>query len=142
MNKEILYIDDNQNDIELTLEAIKNCCGLKNQIKTFNSVKKAIDYLYSLLKDIDKVNNLPLFILLDIKMPDLNGIEVLKIIKENSFLKKIPVIMLTSSNMNSDISTCYELGANAYILKKTDFLDFMDIIQKTVNFWSNINQTI
>lgn len=143
MNKlpTILYADDNENDIELTLEAFKEC-NLLNKIEVTRDGKEVLDYLkYEGVYE-NRPKEKPILILLDIKMPKLDGIEVLKVIKEDDDLKTIPVVMLTSSSMEMDLIESYKLGANAYVVKPVDFLEFMESVKKIGSFWAIVNKTI
>lgn len=143
MNKipTILYADDNENDIELTLEAFREC-GLQNKIEVTKDGKEVLDYLKNEGKYEGKVKEKPVLILLDIKMPKLDGIEVLKIIKSDELLRTIPVVMLTSSSMEKDLYQSYKLGANAYVVKPIDFVEFMDSVKKIGAFWALVNKTV
>lgn len=137
----ILYAEDNENDIQLTLSAFKTC-GLTNQIVVVRNGNEAIEYLTykGPWQSRDKVN--PVLVLLDIKMPELDGIQTLKIIKSDKELKIIPVVMMTSSNMESDLMESYQLGANAYIVKPVDFNEFIKTVNQIGVFWAIINKTI
>lgn len=137
----ILYADDNENDIELTLEAFREC-GLQNKIEVAKDGKEVLDYLKNEGKHEGKVKEKPVLILLDIKMPKLDGIEVLKIIKADEDLRTIPVVMLTSSSMEKDLYQSYKLGANAYVVKPIDFVEFMDSVKKIGAFWALVNKTV
>lgn len=143
MNKlpTILYADDNENDIELTLEAFKEC-NLLNNIEVAKDGKEVLDYLKYEGKYENRTKEKPILILLDIKMPKLDGIEVLKVIKADEELKTIPVVMLTSSSMERDLVQSYKLGANAYVVKPVDFLEFMESVKKIGSFWALVNKTI
>ena len=136
----ILYAEDNENDIELTLAAFKEC-GLKNRIDVVKDGEEVLDYLRCKGKFSAKDNEPPLLILLDIKMPKIDGIEVLKIIKSDEELKIIPVVMLTASSLERDRVTSYNLGANAYVVKPVEFNEFIDAVKKIGAFWVLVNKS-
>ncbi len=137
----ILYAEDNDNDIELTLAAFKEC-GLKNRIDVVRDGQEVLDYLNyeGIYADREKEN--PLLILLDIKMPKLDGIQALKEIKSNKELKAIPVVMLTASSMERDRIATYNLGVNAYVVKPIDFVEFIDAVKSIGAFWVFVNKTV
>jgi two-component system, response regulator len=132
----IILIEDNQNDAELTIRALK-----KNKLSTdiilFHDGEKAIEYLLD-----EKLHGFPGIILLDIKLPKFNGIEVLKVLKENKKTKMIPVIMLTSSCEVSDIASCYDLGVNGFVVKPLDYKDFLNMISEIAVYWLKYNKTL
>ena len=137
--KRILIVDDSPKDIELTKAALAEI-NLANNIIIAEDGEEALDYLYKRGKfaDYDKGN--PAVILLDIKMPKMNGIEVLKHIRSNPELKLIPVIMVTSSGEEKDLVESYKLGANAYMVKPVDITQFIDAIKALGQFWAVINK--
>ncbi len=137
----ILYAEDNENDIEITLAAFKEC-GLHNRIDIVRDGQELLDYLKFEGKYSDREKENPILILLDIKMPKIDGIQALKIIKSDNNLKSIPVVMLTSSSMESDLVASYNLGANAFVVKPVDFVEFVEAIKKIGAFWVLINKTI
>jgi CheY-like chemotaxis protein len=137
----ILYAEDNDNDIELTLRALKEC-QLQNRIDVVHDGQQVIDYLtYKGEFANRKVEN-PVVILLDIKMPKLNGIQTLKALKSDQMLKTIPIVMLTSSAMEKDITESYKLGINAYVVKPIDFEEFIKAVKQIGVFWALVNKTI
>jgi len=135
----ILYAEDNENDIELTLSALKEC-NLQNKIDVVRDGQQVLDYLNceGEFKEREKVN--PLMVLLDNKMPKLDGIQVLQIIKTDLSLKTIPVVMLTSSEMETDIAQSYNLGVNAYVVKPIDFEEFIKVVKEIGIFWALVNK--
>ncbi len=137
----ILYAEDNENDVELTLEAFKQC-KLQNRIDVVRDGQQVLDYLNYESSYQNREKEKPVVILLDIKMPKLDGIEALKIIKDDPALKTIPVVMLTSSTIENDLVESYNLGANAYVVKPVDFNDFIDAVRKIGSFWALLNKTI
>jgi len=134
----ILYAEDNLNDIELTMAAFEEI-NLANQIDVVRDGQEAIDYLFWQGKyaSRDKIN--PAFVLLDLKMPKLDGIEVLDAIRKSEQHRALPVVMLTSSQMESDIYKSYELGVNGFVVKPIDFNDFMKAIKNIGYFWAILN---
>lgn len=137
----ILYAEDNENDIELTLTAFKEC-GLKNRIDVVRDGQEVLDYLNYEGKFAGREKENPLLILLDIKMPKVDGIQALKVIKTNEDWKSIPVVMLTASSMERDRIETYNLGVNGYVVKPVDFLEFIDAVKKIGAFWVYINKTV
>ncbi len=136
----ILYAEDNLNDIELTLSAFEEH-NLANAVDVVRDGQEALDYLMRLGKYHQRTSDNPVVILLDIKMPKLDGIEVLKSIKSTPDLKSIPVVMLTSSQVEIDLVRSYELGANAFVVKPIDFTEFMNTIKSIALFWAITNKT-
>lgn len=136
--KRILIVDDSPQDVELTIATLAEA-NLANEICVAEDGEEALDYLYKRGKFIDE-NGLPAVILLDIKMPKMNGIEVLKHIRSNPELKLIPVIMLTSSREEKDMIESYNLGANSYVVKPVDIAQFRNSIKILGQYWAVVNQ--
>jgi len=134
----ILVAEDNPNDIELALAAFEES-NLINQVDIVHNGNEALDYLFCRGSYATRENVPPVFLLLDIQMPELDGIEVLKIIRGSAELKSLPVVMLTSSNMESDVLDCYMLGANGYVVKPINFDDFVKTIKAIGLYWAKIN---
>jgi len=134
----ILYAEDNLNDIELTMAAFEEI-NLANQIDVVRDGQEAIDYLFWQGKYASRDKTNPAFVLLDLKMPKLDGIEVLDAIRKSEQHKSLPVVMLTSSQMESDIYKSYELGVNGFVVKPIDFNDFMKAIKSIGYFWAILN---
>lgn len=137
--KKILLIEDNQNDVELTIEALSEH-NLANRVVALSDGVEALDYLFYRGSFANRQKENPAVILLDIKMPRMDGIEVLEEIKSNEELKKIPIVMLTSSREEPDLKKCYNLGVNAYVVKPVNFKDFFDVVKQLGVFWAVINQ--
>jgi CheY-like chemotaxis protein len=135
----ILLVEDSLNDIELTLEALSEH-NLANNVITVNDGVEALEYLRYEGDFNQRKKGNPAVILMDIKMPRLNGIEVLQIIRDDDNLKMIPVVMLTSSREEPDLKKCYELGVNAYVVKPVDFKNFMDAVKQIGIFWAILNE--
>ncbi|MFA6598269.1 MAG: response regulator [Ignavibacteriaceae bacterium] len=137
--KTILLAEDNPNDVELTLEAMKEN-NLANQIIVVNDGVEAIEYLRCEGNYKERKGGNPAVILLDIKMPRLDGIEVLRIIRSDPKLKTLPVVILTSSREEQDLMISYNLGVNAYVVKPVNFKDFIDAVKQIGVFWAVLNE--
>lgn len=135
----ILVVEDNENDLELTVDALGEH-NLANYIDTARDGEEALDYLFRRGKFAPRPNGNPVVILLDLKLPKISGIEVLKELKANPGLKTIPVVVLTSSKEESDILSTYQLGVNAYVVKPVVFHDFVDAVKQLGMFWALINE--
>ena len=137
---EILLIEDNPNDVELTLDALKKQ-NLTNNIKVLEDGALALDYIFARGKYSDrKISDQPKLILLDLKLPKVSGLEVLKKIKSDKRTKKIPVVILTSSNEEQDIIKSYENGANSYIVKPVNFEMFTKSVKEIGMYWLLLNE--
>lgn len=137
--KKILLVEDSSNDIELTLEALAEH-NLANRVVVLNDGVQAMEYLLCEGSYADRDHETPAVILLDIKMPRMDGIEVLQKIKNNPELKTIPVVMLTSSREEPDLKKCYHLGVNAYVVKPVNFKDFFNAVKELGIFWAVLNE--
>jgi CheY-like chemotaxis protein len=143
MNEEvtrILIVDDSLKDIELTIAALAEN-NLTNEVVVAEDGEEALDYLYKRGKFTTYGNGNPLIILLDIKMPKMDGLEVLKRIRCEPKFKSIPVIMVTSSREEKDLVESYNLGANSYVVKSVDIAQFNDAIKVLGQYWIVVNQT-
>ena len=136
----ILYAEDNLNDIELTMAAFEEN-EILNQVDIVHDGKEVLDYLFHRGKFAKREKLTPDFLLLDIQMPGMGGIEVLKAIRESEEHRNLPVVMLTSSSMECDIKTSYAVGANGYVIKPIDFDDLINTIKGIGNFWGKLNTT-
>jgi CheY-like chemotaxis protein len=134
----ILYAEDSLNDVELTLGAFKEC-NLANQIDVVRDGEEALDYLFCREKYANRESGIPSFVLLDLKMPKLDGIEVLKQIRSSKEFSSLPVVMLTSSQMEADVYESYQLGVNAFVVKPIDFNDFVKAVKGIGYFWAILN---
>ncbi|HET9053629.1 MAG TPA: response regulator [Cyclobacteriaceae bacterium] len=130
---EILLVEDNPNDAELAIRALKKN-NLANNLVHLEDGQEALDYLF------DENNELPKLILMDVKMPRVDGIEVLQKLKSDEKRKIIPVVMLTSSKEDRDIIDAYNFGVNAYIVKPVDFDQFVKAVTQLGFFWLILNQ--
>jgi len=131
--------EDNENDIELTLHALMES-HLSNAVEVVRDGAEALDYIYQQGKYSDRVNGLPCVILLDLKMPKVDGHEVLRRIKSDPVPRHIPVVMLTSSKEERDLVLSYDLGVNDFVVKPVDFQQFMEAIKTLGLFWAIINE--
>ncbi len=137
---EILLIEDNEHDAEMTIRALKKS-RITNGVVHLKDGVQALDFLFGTGAFADRdISEKPKVILLDLKMPKVDGIEVLEKIKSSELTKKIPVVVLTSSKENPDIEKCYALGANSYIVKPVDFTGFMEAISNSGMYWVMLNQ--
>jgi len=134
----ILLVEDSLNDIELILAALKRN-NFANEIVVARDGDEALDYFHGRGKFAGRAE-LPVVVLLDLKMPRKDGLEVLKELKADPLLKVVPVVMLTSSREEADLVRSYQLGANAYIVKPVAFNDFVDAIRQTGSFWAVVNE--
>lgn len=143
MNKNagaILLVEDNPDDAELTRLALARH-GLDGRVTHVSDGLQALDYLYRRAAFAQRVGGNPTLVLLDLKMPLMDGIGVLKEIKGSEALHNIPVVVLTSSTEPSDLQRAYDAGTNAYIAKPTEFSQFLSAMKHVCEFWIHINQT-
>ncbi len=137
---DILIVEDNSTDAELTIRALKKN-NLANKIFLVEDGEEALDFLFARNKYADRKNNEnPKVVFLDLKLPKVDGLEVLKVIKSDDVLKTIPVVVLTSSNEESDIVKSYQLGVNSFITKPVDFEKFMIAVKEIGFYWLLLNQ--
>ncbi|HTV61381.1 MAG TPA: response regulator [Verrucomicrobiae bacterium] len=137
--KRILLAEDNERDIELTLAALDEH-NLANEVVTARDGAEALDYLYARGKFAGHANGLPVVVLLDLKMPRVDGLEVLRQMRNDPALKHVPVVMVTSSREEQDLVSSYQLGANAYVVKPVDFQKFVESVRELGFFWAVINE--
>jgi CheY-like chemotaxis protein len=137
--KNILLVDDSPNDVKLITSALEDA-HFGNDIIVAEDGEEALDFLYKRGKFGSYTGDIPIFILLDIKMPLMDGIEVLKIIRADKNLNKIPIIMLTSSRDSQDLQDCYDHGANSFVVKPVDINDFIKVIKDLGQYWVVINE--
>ncbi|WGS50951.1 response regulator [Paraburkholderia sp. D15] len=139
MLRPILLVEDNPNDVELTLIALEKT-RLANPVVSLRDGDEALQYLRRQGQWSDRVEENPAVILLDKKLPKVDGHEVLKAVRSDEKLKRIPVVMLTSSREESDLLRSYDLGVNAYVVKPVAFDDFMAAINDLGMFWAVLNE--
>ena len=135
----ILIVEDDPKDVELTLTALEDY-NLANEVVVAHDGAEALDYLYCRGKFSTRSNGNPAVLLLDLKLPRIDGLEVLRQIKSDDALKMIPVVVLTSSHEEKDMVASYRLGVNAYVVKPVDFHEFVNAIKELGIFWAVINQ--
>ena len=136
---QILLAEDDPMDIELTLSALAEH-NLSNDIAVARDGVEVLDYLYRRGTFARRPPGNPVVILLDLKMPRMDGVQVLEKIKSDEQLRLIPVVVLTSSRESLDLEACYRLGANAYVVKPVRFTEFVDAVKQTGVFWALVNQ--
>lgn len=137
--KHILLAEDDPRDAKLTLAALEEY-NLANKIFAVHDGEAVLDYLYCRRKFEGRTGGNPVAILLDLKMPKVDGMEVLKIIKADKNLKNIPVVVLTSSRETPDLIECYQHGVNAYVVKPVDFDAFAKAVKQLGVFWAAVNE--
>jgi CheY-like chemotaxis protein len=137
--KNILLVEDDLRDVELTLTALAEH-NLANKVLVVNNGEEALDYLYCRGKFKTRATGNPVVVLLDLKMPKVNGLEVLKILKADDHLKTIPIVVLTSSRETPDLIECYKHGVNAYVVKPVDFGEFVTAVKQLGVFWAAVNE--
>ena len=137
--KTILLAEDNPQDVELTIEALTEHKIANNVVAARDGVE-AMEYLNYEGQFKNRKKGNPAVLLLDIKMPRMDGIEVLQEIRKNEKLKNLPVVMLTSSREEPDLIKCYELGVNAYVVKPVVFKDFLEAVKHIGIFWAILNE--
>ena len=138
-NGRILLVEDDAKDVELTLTALERF-NLRNEVFVVNDGEEALDYLYRRGKFRLRLPHHPVVILLDLKMPKISGLDVLKQLKADAELKTIPVVVVTSSREEPDIRQAYALGVNAYVVKPVDFPQFLDAVSQVGLFWAIVNE--
>ena len=137
--RRILLVEDDPRDVELTLTALDDY-KLANEVVVCRDGQEALDYLFARGKFSDRANENPAVILLDLKLPKVDGLEVLEQIKSDERLRLIPVVMLTSSHEEKDMMRSYKLGVNAYVVKPVDFHEFINAVKELGVFWAVINE--
>jgi len=137
--KRILLVDDSPRDTELILEAFR-ASNLANEVMSLSDGAEALDYLYRRGQFADRRNGQPAVIMLDLKMPKVDGIEVLRQVKSDHALKLIPVVVMTSSREEQDLMKTYQLGVNAYVVKPVKFGDFQAAVTQLGMFWAVHNE--
>jgi CheY-like chemotaxis protein len=137
--RRILLAEDNVNDIELTLSALK-ANRVANEVMVTRDGAETLDYLYRRNKYVDREPGQPAVMLLDLKMPKVDGLEVLRQVKAHTELKTLPIVILTSSREEQDLVRSYDLGVNAYVVKPVNFLDFVEAVKLLGGFWAVVNE--
>jgi CheY-like chemotaxis protein len=137
--RHILLAEDNANDVELTLAALKTNRVLNDVVVTRDGAE-TLDYLWRRNKYADRRGDNPVLMLLDLKMPKVDGLEVLRQVKSDPQFKSIPTVVLTSSREEQDVVRSYDLGVNAYVVKPVDFPDFIAAVKLLGGFWAVVNE--
>lgn len=137
--KRILLVEDSPNDVELTLAALAEN-HLANEVVVVRDGEEALDYLYRRGMFKLRMAGNPVVVLLDLKLPKVDGLEVLAQLKSDPAMKPVPVVMLTSSQEEQDLISSYNLGVNAYVVKPVDFQEFVNSIKEIGLFWAVVNQ--
>ena len=138
---EVLLVEDNPSDAELTMRALKKK-NLANKLFHVKDGAEAIDFVFAQGSYTNRrVENGPKVVLLDLKLPKVDGIEVLRMIKSDERTKKIPVVVMTSSREDRDLATCYDLGVNGYVVKPVEFEDFVRAVCELGFYWLLLNET-
>ena len=135
----ILLVEDSPKDLELTLEALERC-NIVNRIDIARDGEEALDYLFRRGTFEGRNEGDPTVVLLDLKLPKIDGLEVLQKIKSDQRLQRVPVVMLTSSREEQDLVASYELGVNAFVVKPVEFSHFMEAISNLGVFWALLNE--
>jgi CheY-like chemotaxis protein len=138
--KRIVLAEDNANDIELTMTALREN-HVVNEVIVVRDGAEALDYLYKRHAYATRPGSNPALLLLDLKMPKIDGIEVLRQVKSDPALRTIPVVVLTSSREEQDLVRTYDLGVNAYVVKPVDFHEFVEAVKLLGGFWAVVNET-
>lgn len=139
MLKPILLVEDNPKDLELTLVALERS-QLANEVIVMRDGAEALDYLLRRGSHAARDEGNPAVLLLDLKLPKVDGLEVLKVVRETEHLRSIPTVMLTSSREEPDLDRAYSLGVNAYVVKPVEFREFVSAISDLGIFWAVLNE--
>ncbi len=137
--KRILLVEDSANDVALSLAALEEI-NLANEVVVVRDGQQALDFLYRRGEYEGRTDGNPAVVLLDLKLPKVDGIEVLTQVKRDPALKSIPIVMLTSSREEQDLARSYGLGVNAYVVKPVAFPDFVSALKELGLFWAVVNQ--
>ena len=137
--RRILMVEDDPRDVELSLTALEQY-NLANEVVVVGDGEAALDYLYQRGRFMARASGNPAVLLLDLKLPKVDGLEVLQQIKSDDRLKMIPVVVLTSSREERDMVASYKLGVNAYVVKPVDFHEFVNAVKELGVFWALINE--
>ena len=138
--KKILLAEDSPQDVEMTLAALEDH-HLVNEVVVVNDGEAALDYLYRRGKYATRTDGHPAVVLLDLKMPKVDGLEVLRALKQDDKMRSIPIVMLTSSREEQDLVKSYQLGVNAYVVKPVGFQAFVQAVKGVGVFWALLNET-
>jgi CheY-like chemotaxis protein len=137
--KRILLVEDSANDVELILTSLADN-HIANEVVVARDGEEALDFLYRRGLFRLRMSGNPVVVLLDLKLPKVDGLEILAQLRADPALRFVPVVVLTSSREEPDLQRCYELGTNAYVVKPIDFQEFVDVIKQIGLFWAVVNQ--
>ena len=137
MSKSILLVDDSADDVELTMRALRSS-DVREPILVASDGAEAIEHLFGVEGETRPA--LPALVLLDLKLPGINGVDVLKRIRADARTRTLPVVILTSSNERIDLLTCYRLGANSYVRKPVAFSEFLSAARQIATYWLGLNE--
>jgi len=135
----ILIVDDSERDVELALDALDQS-HLANEVVALHDGAEALDYLYRRGRFAGRADGDPAVVLLDLKMPKVDGLEVLRQIKQDPAFRHMPIVIMTSSREERDLVASYELGVNAYVVKPLNFQEFADAVRQVGAFWAVLNE--
>jgi len=138
-NRHILIVDDDRNNVELLLAALASQKFPHETVVTYDG-SDALDYLFGRGKFPERTRGQPMVVLLDLKMPGVDGFEVLRQVKSDDALKRIPVVVFSSSNSEPEVARGYDLGANAFVKKPVDSARFFEVVKSVGNFWTAVNE--
>ncbi|MEC5214220.1 two-component system response regulator [Polaromonas sp. CG_9.5] len=142
LDKLILVVEDNPDHLELTVLTLEES-GTRAEIAVARDGVEALDYLFGQGQHAGRdTQRQPSFILLDMKLPKLSGLDVLRSVRKNPLTALVPVIMLTSSSEHSDMAACYQSGANSFVRKPVDFIDFTEKVNRLQAYWLDVNQSL
>ena len=139
MLKRILLAEDDPRDVELILQGLRSSY-LANDVMVVGDGAEALDYLHRRGRFSERPDTLPALVLLDIKMPKVNGLEVLREIRSNRDMAGVPVVIMTSSREETDVDAAYALGCNAFVVKPVSFKDFIETVKTLGTFWAVLNE--
>ena len=137
--KRILLVEDSPNDVELILTSLADN-HIANEVVVARDGEEALDFLYRRGLFRLRMSGNPVVVLLDLKLPKVDGLEILAQLRADPTLRFVPVVVLTSSREEPDLRRCYELGTNAYVVKPIDFHEFVEVIKQVGLFWAVVNQ--
>ncbi|WP_182530117.1 response regulator [Dokdonella fugitiva] len=138
-SRPILVVEDDTLDAEMIEEALLEV-GAERPVERVEDGAEAVDFLFRRNRYAGRSDDLPILVLLDIKMPRMDGFEVLRVIRESDSTRQVPVVILTSSSEDQDIAECRTLGANAYVVKPSDARGFADTVRTVGEFWTKLNE--
>ena len=137
---DVVLVEDNTNDAEFVIRTLSNYVPLKKILHIIDGAD-ALDYLFAVGKFRQRnIHQVPKFILLDLKLPKVSGIEVLQTMKDNTHTRAIPVVIFSSSREEEDVQMCYHLGASSFVVKPVDYKEYVDVIKHLAKYWLKVNE--